>query len=98
VVPTVESIVLTPVSPHTLAIRPLVLPPTATLHLRGEDGPGELLVTIDGQVGTTFAGAETLMVRKAESATIVVRFEQGGFFGRLRRKMGWGGLTERDGP
>jgi NAD+ kinase len=97
VVPTVESIGFTPVSPHTLAIRPLILPPTSTLRVRGEDGPGELLVTIDGQVGTTFASAEALVVRKADTATVVVRFDDTPFFGRLRRKMGWGGLSERDG-
>ncbi len=57
--PTVESIILTPISPHTLAIRPLVLPPTATVRVWAEDGPEELLVTIDGQVGTTFAAGES---------------------------------------
>jgi NAD+ kinase len=95
VVPTVESIVLTAVSPHTLAIRPLVLPPTAELHLTAE-GSSELLVTIDGQVGTTFRGSETLVVRRAETPVIVVRFADDGFFSRLRHKMGWGGLSERD--
>lgn len=97
VVPTVESIGLTPVSAHTLAIRPLVLPPTATLEVHADDGPGEMLVTIDGQVGTTFADAESLVIRKADTPTVVVRFEESRFFGLLRRKMGWGGLSERDG-
>ena len=95
VVPTVESIVLTAVSPHTLAIRPLVLPPTAELHLTAE-GSSELLVTIDGQVGTTFRGSETLVVRRAETPVIIARFSDDGFFSRLRQKMGWGGLSERD--
>jgi NAD+ kinase len=95
VVPTVESIVLTAVSPHTLAIRPLVLPPTAELHLTA-DGSSELLVTIDGQVGTTFRGSETLVVRRAETPVMIARFADDGFFSRLRQKMGWGGLSERD--
>jgi NAD+ kinase len=95
VVPTVESMVLTAVSPHTLAIRPLVLPPTAELHLTAQ-GSSELLVTIDGQVGTTFRGSETLVVRRAETPVIIARFSDAGFFSRLRQKMGWGGLSERD--
>jgi hypothetical protein len=53
-------------------------------------------VTIDGQVGTTFRGSETLVVRRAETPVIVVRFATTGFFSRLRHKMGWGGLSERD--
>jgi NAD+ kinase len=97
VVPTVESIVLTPVSPHTLAMRPLVLPPQVEVKVRADDGPEELLVTIDGQVGTTFTGGETLVVRRAASSVQIVRFPGTTFFTRLRRKLGWGGLSERDG-
>ena len=72
VVPTVDSIVLTAVSPHTLAIRPLVLPPTAELHITADDGPEQLLVTIDGQVGTTFGDRETLVVRRATTPVLIV--------------------------
>ncbi|MBL0172561.1 MAG: NAD(+)/NADH kinase [Gemmatimonadaceae bacterium] len=97
VVPTVESIVLTPVSPHTLAMRPLVLPPQVVVKVRAEDGPDELLVTIDGQVGTTFTSGETLVVRRAPNPVHIVRFPGTTFFSRMRRKFGWGGLSERDG-
>ncbi len=96
VVPTVESIVLTPVSPHTLAIRPLVLPPSAEVRILGEDGASELLATVDGQVGARLSGAEALVVRRAEQPVLVARFHDASFFERLRRKMGWGGLTDRD--
>ena len=96
VVPTVESMVLTPVSAHTLALRPLVLPPDAEVRIHGAEGSEELLVTVDGQVGTHFHDGETLVVRRAESPVLVVRFAQHQFFGRLREKMGWGGLVERD--
>ena len=97
VVPTVESIVLTPVSPHTLAMRPLVLPPSVVVKVRADDGPAELLVTIDGQVGTTFTSGETLVIRRAPNPVQIVRFPGTTFFNRLRRKLGWGGLSERDG-
>lgn len=96
VYPTVESIVLTPVSPHTLAVRPLVLAPTAEIRVRAEDGPEELLVTVDGQVGTTFSGGHTLVIRRAPSNVRIIRFDGSSFFSVLRQKMGWGGLAERD--
>ncbi len=95
-VPTVESIVLTPISPHTLAMRPLVLPADSTLTVRADDGPGEILVTIDGQIGATFTGGESLVVRKAASQVRIVRFPGTTFFTRLRHKLGWGGLSGRD--
>jgi NAD+ kinase len=97
VVPTFESIVLTPVSPHTLAMRPLVLQPQATVQVRAGEGPAEILVTVDGQVGTTFQAGETLVVRRAPDPVHIVRFPGTTFFGRMRRKLGWGGLSERDG-
>ena len=97
VVPTVDSIVLTPISAHALAIRPLVLPPTAEIAVQAEDGPEELLVTVDGQVGTTFSAGETLALRRAADPVMLVRFRGMTFFTRMRRKLGWGGLAERDG-
>lgn len=97
VMPTVESIIVTPVSPHTLAMRPLVLPPGVEVAVRAEDGPEGLLVTLDGQVGTTFRSGDTLLVRRAPSPVRIIRFPGTSFFVLLRHKLGWGGLSERDG-
>jgi len=96
VYPTLESIILAPISPHTLTLRPMVLPATTTLSLQASDGPSELLVTADGQVGTTFSPGETLMVRRADRPVLIVRFPGTSFFARLSHKLGWGGLAERD--
>jgi NAD+ kinase len=96
VVPTLESIILAPISPHTLAIRPLVLPPTCEVIVQAVNGPEELLVTVDGQVGTTFAPGEALAVRRSEKSVLLVRFSEMTFFSRLRRKLAWGGLAGRD--
>ena len=98
VVPTLDLIVLSPISAHTLAIRPLVLPATAEVVLQSDDGPEELLVTVDGQVGSTFSAGETLVVRRAASPVLIVRFPGSSFFSRMRRKLGWGGFVERDDP
>src|SRR5204862_3351804 len=64
VVPTLETLLVTPVSPHTLAIRPVVLPASTEVTLQANDATEELLVTVDGQVGTTFSSGETLSVRR----------------------------------
>lgn len=96
VFPTLETIIITPVSAHTLAIRPLVLPPTSEITLRAEDGPDELLVTVDGQVGATFANGETLVARRSAHPVPIVRLAEGSFFATMREKLQWGGLLERD--
>ena len=96
VVPTVESILLSPISPHTLAIRPVVLPPTSEVIVEAVNTPDELLITVDGQVGTTFAAGEALSVQRAKDPVLLVRFADTTFFSRLRRKLAWGGLAGRD--
>jgi NAD+ kinase len=97
IVPTVESILLTPVSPHTLAMRPLVLPPTAILTLEVMREATELLITVDGQVGAMFGAGETLHVQRSPDPILVARVDnQSFFFARLREKLGWGGLADRD--
>ena len=96
VVPTVESIILTAISVHTLAIRPLVLPPTARIGVQVDGGEHELLVTVDGQEGTTLAPDESLVITRAPRPVLVVRLRGATFFARLRHKLGWGGLAERD--
>jgi NAD+ kinase len=98
VVPTLESILLTPVSAHTLALRPLVLPATSEVVLQANDGPDELLVTVDGQVGTTFGAGEALVVRRSRFPVPIVRFPEHSFFSTMREKLHWGGLLDRDEP
>lgn len=87
--PTLESIVLTPISAHSLSIRPLVLPPTAEVSLRVEDDDRDQLVTIDGQIGTTFDSRQRLTVRRAGRVVLLVRFPEMTFFDRMRHKLGW---------
>ncbi len=96
VVPTVESIIITPVSAHTLAVRPLVVPATAEISVQADDSETELLVTVDGQVGANFRDHERLVIRRADSPVLLVRFQKTTFFAKIRVKLGWGGLPDRD--
>jgi NAD+ kinase len=96
VAPRLESIVITPISAHTLGIRPLVVHPEAEIVLQGEDGPDELLLTVDGQGGTEVSRGEQLIIRRSQSPVTLVRFPPDTFFSRIRQKLGWGGLKEDD--
>jgi NAD+ kinase len=96
VVPTLETILVTPISAHALAIRPLVLASNAEVTVQADDAVEELWVTVDGQGGTTFAPGERLVVRRAAHHVIIVRSSGQSFFSTMRRKLGWGGLLERD--
>lgn len=96
VFPTLESILVTPVSPHTLAIRPLLLPADSEVTVQREDGPTDIMITVDGQVGATFGMDETLRVHRAGRPILIIRLPKSSFFTTLRKKLAWGGLPERD--
>ena len=71
-------------------------PAASRVTVQVEGPPEELLVTVDGQVGTKFMGGETLTVSRASTSTKIVRFPGSSFFATLRQKLGWGGIPERD--
>lgn len=94
VVPTVESILLTPISAHTLGVRPLVVSPDAEVVIDTTQSSEALMVTVDGQVGTELIPGEKLVVRRAESPVLIIRQPGNSFFERMRVKLGWGGPPE----
>ena len=96
VVPTVESIVLTPVSAHALGIRPLVVAPDAEIVVDTSQSSESLLVTVDGQVGTELVPGEKLVVRRAPNPVHIVRLPGASFFERMRAKLGWGGPPDAE--
>ena len=94
VVPTVESILLTPISAHALGVRPLVVPPDAEVAIDTSQSSEALMVTVDGQVGTELVPGEMLRVRRATSPVHIIRLPGTSFFERMRAKLGWGGPPE----
>ena len=97
VVPGVDAIVLTAICPHTLAVRPLVLPSAVTVSIEPiPPWTEEVLVSFDGQVGTTIQPGERLLVKRAERAVLLIRLGPEGFFARMRKKLQWGDLSDRE--
>ncbi|MGQ0649073.1 MAG: NAD(+)/NADH kinase [Gemmatimonadaceae bacterium] len=89
--PELDSITLTPISAHTLTVRPLLLSPTTTVSLRVGDDESEQLITVDGQESAEFVHGDVLTVRRASRRVRLVRFPETTFFARMRHKLGWGG-------
>ena len=97
VVPGVDAIVVAAICPHTLAVRPLVVPSHAAVTVEPIGAWSEdVLVSFDGQVGTTMRPGERLVVRRAAHAVQLVRLGPEGFFARMRVKMQWGDLSDRE--
>ena len=93
--PRLDAIVATPICPHTMAIRPLVLPASATITVEMVSAPEDIILTIDGQIGSTLKPGDRVVVRKAEQPVRLIRLPGGSFFSLLRRKLKWGDVSER---
>lgn len=99
VVPGVDALVITAICPHTLAVRPIVVPGGAgiTLELL-PPGIDEVLVSCDGQVGTLIEPGQRVAVSRSAAAVRLIRLGREGFFARMRRKLQWGDLSDRERP
>jgi len=97
VVPGVDAIVVTAICPHTLAVRPLVVPSNCAVTVEPiPPWTDDVLVSYDGQVGTTIRPGERLVVTRAEQPVLLVRLGPEGFFARMRKKLQWGDLSDRE--
>jgi NAD+ kinase len=97
VLPTVEAILVTPICAHTLAVRPVVIAATSRVVVVPVAGwSDEMIVSFDGQVGTALADGARVEVRRADEPVRLVRLDGQGFFGRMREKLQWGDLSDRE--
>ncbi len=100
VVPDVGAFVITAICPHTLAVRPLVVPASAHVTITAGDpvpSPEELFVSIDGQNAARIAPRQTVSVFRAPQPVLLARLDAESFFTRLRQKLQWGDLSDRQG-
>jgi NAD+ kinase len=96
--PSVDCILATPICPHTLGIRPLVLPASTEITIEALSPTEELILTVDGQDGEGLGPGDCLLVRRGEPTVPLVRFAGQNFFATLRRKLNWGLEHERGRP
>jgi NAD+ kinase len=87
--PALDAIVMTPICPHTLTQRPLVMPPDAQVRVRLAS-PGEMFVTLDGSRGRELSLGEEVWMQRASHRTLILRNPEVDHFTILREKLGWG--------
>jgi NAD+ kinase len=89
--PSVDALVLTPIAPHTLTHRPLVLPASAAITLRPRiDAQSEVIVTFDGQYGVGLSPGDLVHIRRARRPLRLLRTSSRTYFEMLREKLKWG--------
>ncbi|HLH36851.1 MAG TPA: NAD(+)/NADH kinase [Alloacidobacterium sp.] len=90
VVPNVDALIVTPVCPHLLTLRPIVVRGDCNLSLIVEGIPDQTYLTVDGQEAIPLKVGDELRCRRSEHAVRLVRLGTAGFFDVLRSKLKWG--------
>lgn len=89
--PAVDAFVLTPIAPHTLTNRPVVIPATSGVRIQPLlAGRDEVFVTFDGQAGFQLGAEDVVHVGKAERPLRLIRASARSYFEVLREKLKWG--------
>jgi NAD+ kinase len=85
--PTIEAIVITPLNPHTLSFRPIVIDAEQTVSIRVSSRRAETLVTVDGQRGSRLEADEQLRIGRSKYYTRLMVPEDYDFFALLNEKL-----------
>ncbi|MDH6358257.1 NAD kinase [Parabacteroides sp. PF5-9] len=92
IVPQNNSLVLSPVAPHSLNVRPLVIPDSSEITLSVESRSGNFLIALDGRSEICPTGM-TFQVKKADYGAKVIKRYNHTFYQTLREKLMWGADT-----
>jgi NAD+ kinase len=90
--PGVDALLITPIAPHTLGNRPIVIPGGSTISVRAaaDSSKDEMFVTFDGQTGFRFGLEDVVIVTRAERRLRLVGSPTRGYYDTLRQKLHWG--------
>ena len=89
IVPGVDCIVVTPICPHSLTVRPLVMPASAELRVSSPHPASNHQVTVDGQVERTLGPSDAVVIAREAQPVALVRLPGQTFFKTMRHKLNW---------
>jgi NAD+ kinase len=84
--------VLTPICPHALSLRPMVVPDTSRIEVTLETPREEVYLTLDGQEGTSMGYQDTVAITRSRASVKLIKVSERTFYDNLRGKLRWGGL------
>lgn len=90
VMPSVNAMVVTPICPHLLTIRPIVVPGDATISITVEGVPNQTYLTVDGQEAVEIDLGDEVHCYKSQASVKLLRLRPNGLFSVLRSKLKWG--------
>ncbi len=88
--PLMEAIMVSPISPHTLTLRPVIFPAGDILTVKVGGVDKKLRVSIDGRIAGELISGQEASVKKSDYKIKLIKFEAGSFYEVLRSKLHWG--------
>jgi NAD+ kinase len=88
--PTMGAVVITPICPHMLTNRPIVLPDTFDIEVSIATQEAEVFLTLDGQEGVEISYRDRVCIRKSPETVLLVQSPEKNYFDVLRTKLKWG--------
>lgn len=88
--PSMKNIMVTPICPHMLTNRPIILPEKVTIKSVLKARDEKVVLTLDGQVGFPLEFGDEIMVKESSHAVRLVKSSSKGYFEILRTKLKWG--------
>ena len=93
--PSINSIILTPICPHTLSARPLIIGENDQVKIKLESSEEKVMVTIDGQEGFVLKPKDEVIIRKSDHKAQLITFKEKSFYAILREKLRWSGQIDK---
>jgi NAD+ kinase len=91
--PAVRSLILSPICPHTLTHRPLIVPDDVEIDVTLTSKDEGAMATLDGQVGVALTQGDTVVLKVSEHRTRLIRFPESSYYEVLREKLKWGDVV-----
>ena len=88
--PSVESFIITPICPHTLSDRPVVVGDTSVIEVKLSAGTESVFLTLDGQKGIPLQATDRVRVTRAQQLLKLIQTPNKSYFEILRNKLKWG--------
>ena len=93
--PNINSIILTPICPHTLSARPFIIGENDQVKITLESGEEKIMVTIDGQEGFILKPKDEVIIKKSGHKARLITFKEKSFYAILREKLRWSGQIDK---
>ncbi|MFN7130501.1 MAG: NAD(+)/NADH kinase [Myxococcales bacterium] len=88
--PTMHAVIITPICPHTLTQRPIVVPDDRQINLVLTSESAEMYLTLDGQSGVPMVPGDRVQIEQSPNRLLLIRNPKLDYFSILRQKLRWG--------